>query len=99
VVVSFVWEAPPGENGQVEFVVDIVARDEDPAAGVLEQPPTQEPTATTTKPTLAGEDPTEDPAESDGPPVTAFLAVLVVLLAGLAAYVLYRRRASRGDHQ
>jgi hypothetical protein len=99
VVVSFVWEGPPGENGQVEFVVDIVAGDEDPAAEVVEQPPTQEPTATTTKPILAGEDPTEDPAESDGPPVTAFLAALVVLSAGLAAYVLYRRRASRGDHQ
>jgi hypothetical protein len=99
VVIAFVWDAPPGEDGQVEFVVDIVAGDEDLTDEAIEQAPTQEPTATTTEPAPVAEDPADDPAESGGLPVTASVAVLVVLIGGVAAYVLYRRRANHAHNR
>jgi hypothetical protein len=99
VAISFEWDGPPGETGQVEFVVDIVAGGEDPADAAVEQPPTQEPAETTTNPIPATEDPAEGPAESNGLPVTAFVAVLVVLVGGVAWYLLYRGRSNRTDNQ
>jgi len=96
VSISLVWDSPPGETGQVEFVVDIVAGDEDPADGAVEQPPTQEPAATVTDPDPAA----EDPAESDGAPVTVVVVVvLVTLIGGVAVYLLYRRHSDPTHNQ
>lgn len=94
-VVSFVWDGPTGEPGQVEFVVDIVAGDEDPADGAAEQPIAQEPGTTSTNRAPA----TDDPADSDGLPITALVAVLIALFTGSAVYLLYRRRTVRTDSQ
>jgi hypothetical protein len=94
VLISFVWDGPPGETGQVEFVVDIVAGDEDPANGAVEPPQTQEPTTTISSPPLAA----EDAAESDGFPVGVLVAVLAALIGGAAVYLLYQRRTNRPDN-
>lgn len=99
VLVSFVWDSPPGETGQVEFVVDIIAGDEDPAEGAVEQQQTQEPTTTITNPPTTTEEPAEDPTDSDGLPTAAFVAVLVALIGGVAVYLLYRERTNRTDNQ
>ena len=99
VVISFVWNGPPGETGQVEFVIDIVAGDEDPASEATEQPQTQESTTTiTNSPPVP-----EDAAESDGFPTVVLAAVLVAvltaLIGGAIAYVLYRKRTDRSNNQ
>lgn len=85
--------APPGETGQVEFVVDLFAGDEDAANEATEQPQTQEPTTTiTNSPPVP-----EDAAESDGFPAAVLAAVLAALIGGAGAYLLYRRRANGPD--
>ena len=97
VAIAFVWDGPSGETGQVEFVVDIVAGDEDQADETVAQTPTQELTATNPEPAAA--DRAEAPGDPDELPITAFFAVLVALIAGVAAYLLYRKRANRTDNQ
>ena len=95
VLISFVWDGPPGETGQVEFVVDLVAGDEDAAWEATEQPQTQESTTTiTNSPPVP-----EDAAESDGFPTAVLAAVLAALIGGAGAYLLYRKRANRPDSQ
>jgi hypothetical protein len=95
VLISFVWDGPPGETGQVEFVVDLVAGDEDAAWEATEQPQTQEPTTTiTNSPPVP-----EDAAESDGFPTVVLAAVLAALVGGAGAYLLYRKRTNRPDNQ
>jgi hypothetical protein len=93
-VISFVWDAPPGEDGQVEFVVDIVAGDEGSTGGAVEESPTQEPAAAITDPAPVAEGPAEESTESDGPPIAVLLVVLVALVGGVVAYLLYRRHTN-----
>jgi hypothetical protein len=81
VLISFTWDGQPGETGQVEFVVDLVAGDDSADFGSAEEPQSEEPAAVA-----------EQPEDSDALPVVIGAVGLVVLAGGVVGFWIYRRR-------
>ena len=105
VLLSFTWDGPAGEHGEVEFVVDVMGDLTEPPAvsetsAELETPEGVDPSGTadesaTAAEQIAAESDTESDSVIDGAPVAILVVLALISAAALATAAVFRRRRVR----